>query len=86
MDIISWLFTGMIVGLAMGTITPKSLNVGFMGCMGMGALGGVVLCFLGSIVGLLPEQQFSWIGVITAAVGAVGGNIVMMLFRKLSNV
>lgn len=86
MDIISWLVTSIIVGALMGFITPKTLNVGFLGSMGMGALGGVVLCFLASIVGLFPEQQFSWTGVAIAAVGAIGGHIVMMLFRKLSNV
>lgn len=86
MDIISWLFTSMIVGLLMGAITPKTLAVGFLGSMGMGALGGVVLCFLAAIAGVLPEQQFSWAGVITAAIGAVGGNIVMMLFRKMAKV
>lgn len=85
MDIISWLITSMIVGLFMGGITPKAFNVGYLGSMGMGALGGVVLCFLASIVGTFPEQQFSWAGVITAAIGAVGGHIVMMLFRKLSH-
>ena len=86
MDIISWLATGMIVGLIMGAVTPRALNVGFLGSMGMGALGAVVLCFLASIVGLFPEQQFSWMGVLIAVIGAVGGHIVMMLFRKLSKV
>lgn len=86
MDIISWLFTSMIVGLLMGAITPKTLRVGFLGSMGMGALGGVVLCFLAAIINVLPEQQFSWAGVVTAAIGAVGGNIVMMLFRKVAKV
>lgn len=85
MDIISWLATGMLVGIILGAITPRTLNVGFLGSMGMGALGAVVLCFMASIVGLFPEQQFSWMGVFTAAVGAIGGHIVMMLFRKLSN-
>lgn len=86
MDIISWLVTSTIVGTLMGLVTPKRLHVGFLGSIGMGALSGVVLCFLATIAGVLPEQQFSWIGVGVAAAGAVGGHIVMMLFRKAARV
>ena len=86
MDILSWMFTSIIVGALMGLITPRHLHVGFMGSIGMGALGGVVLSFLASVAGLLPEQQFSWLGVGCAALGAIGGHIVMLLFRKVARV
>lgn len=86
MDIISWILTGIIVGALINLVTPTRFKVGFLGGIAMGALAATVFSFMCGIVGLLPEQQFSWEGVATAAIGAVGGHIVMLGFRKIARV
>lgn len=86
MDIISWILTGIAVGALINLLTPARLKVGFLGGIAMGALAATVLCFLTGVFGFLPEQQFSWIGVAVAAIGAVGGHIVMIGFRQIARV
>lgn len=86
MDIISWILTGIIVGALINLLTPARLSVGFLGSIAMGALAATVLAFLSGVFGLLPEQQFSWNGVAIAAIGAVGGHIVMLGFRSIARV
>lgn len=86
MDILSWIIVGGIVGAIINIVVPENISIGFLGAMGSGALGGVVISFICSVVGLLPELQFSMAGVISAAIGSVIAQLVILGYRKAAHV
>lgn len=86
MDLLSWIITGAIVGAIINIVIPERISVGFLGAMGAGALGGVVVSFICSVFGILPELQFSMTGVGTAAIGSVIAQLVIVGFRKIARV
>lgn len=81
MDILSWFFTGMLTGLMFNVVVPQRIMLGFLGSMGAGALGGTGLAFIASLAGLLPEGEFSQLGIALAFAGAMGLNMVACVFR-----
>ncbi|WP_025732539.1 hypothetical protein [Carnimonas nigrificans] len=86
MDLISWIVTGALVGGIFNILVPQQISVGFLGAMGAGALGGVVVSFICSIFGVLPELAFSGLGVGTAVVGSVIAQLVVLAYRKAAHV
>ncbi|MGJ8514186.1 hypothetical protein [Carnimonas bestiolae] len=86
MDLISWIVTGALVGGVFNILVPQHISIGFLGAMGVGALGGVIVSFICSIFGILPELQFSTIGVGTAVIGSVIAQLVVLAYRKAAHV
>lgn len=84
MDLISWIIAGALIGGLFNLLVPLHLSVGFLGAMGVGALGGVIASFGCSIVGVLPELQFSALGVGIAAIGSVVAQIIVLGYRKIA--
>ncbi len=77
MNIISWIFASIAVGMLVNLIIPRRLSVGFLGTAGMGVLGGVVLAFIVTVFGFAAELEFDVRSLAAAVVGALGGIAVM---------
>ncbi|MFC0336325.1 hypothetical protein SAMN05421848_1093 [Kushneria avicenniae] len=80
MNIISWIFASIVVGMLINLIIPRRLSVGFLGTAGMGVLGGVVLAFLVTVFGFAAELEFDVRSLVAAVIGALGAIAVMTLW------
>lgn len=80
MNIISWIFASIVVGMLINLIIPRRLSVGFLGTAGMGVLGGVVLAFIVTVFGFAAELEFDVRSLVAAVIGALGAIAVMTLW------
>ncbi|WP_456267940.1 hypothetical protein M1D97_11905 [Kushneria sp. AK178] len=80
MNIISWIFASIAVGMLVNLIIPRRLSVGFLGTAGMAVLGGVVMAFTVTIFGFAAELEFDVRSLVAAVVGALGAIAVMTLW------
>ncbi|WP_299256810.1 GlsB/YeaQ/YmgE family stress response membrane protein [uncultured Kushneria sp.] len=85
MNIISWIFASIAVGMLVNLIIPRRLSVGFLGTAGMGVLGGVVLGFIVTVFGFAAELEFDVRSLAAAVVGALGGIAVMTIWMVRYN-
>ncbi|MFC0266837.1 hypothetical protein [Kushneria aurantia] len=72
MNLISWIFTSIAVGMLANTVIPRRLSVGYLGSAGMATLGGVVFGFTTTLLGLAAELHFDLHSMTAAAIGALG--------------
>ncbi|REC94310.1 hypothetical protein [Kushneria indalinina] len=85
MNIISWIFASIAVGMLVNLIIPRRLSVGFLGTAGMGVLGGVVLAFMVTVAGFAAELEFDVRSLAAAVAGALGAIAVMTLWMMRYN-
>lgn len=78
MDIIFWIFFGLIAGSIANFITPSSQG---------GIVGSIILGIIGAIVGGYLGQRFIGVGVtgfnLTSFVVAVSGSLIVLFISRL---
>lgn len=82
MNLMSWIFVSIAVGMLVNLIIPRRLSVGFLGTAGMATLCGVILAFIVTVFGFAAELEFDIRSAVAAAAGALGGVIIMMLWMS----
>ncbi|OHV09734.1 GlsB/YeaQ/YmgE family stress response membrane protein [Kushneria phosphatilytica] len=73
MNLISWLFVSLLIGVILSFLTPSRYNAGALGSMGISAVGGVAFGFISTLFGLAAELHFDFHSLIAAMIGAVVG-------------
>ncbi|WP_043448823.1 GlsB/YeaQ/YmgE family stress response membrane protein [Halotalea alkalilenta] len=86
MDIISWIITGAVIGALANLAISSRFSIGYLGAMGVGALGAVMASFIASIFAILPELQFSVTGLVTSVIGSLIAQIAVVAYRKVARV
>ncbi|RKR04229.1 hypothetical protein C7446_1431 [Kushneria sinocarnis] len=71
MNLISWLFASLLVGVILSFLTPSRYNAGALGSMGICAMGGVTFGFISTLFGLAAELHFDLRSLVAALIGAV---------------
>jgi uncharacterized membrane protein YeaQ/YmgE (transglycosylase-associated protein family) len=82
MDIISWIFLGLVAGALAKFIMPGKDPGGIFVTILIGIAGGVVGGFLGTFIGLGKIQSFDIGGIFIATVGAILLLVAYRIFRK----
>ena len=75
-SLLSWMFCGLIVGLAARFLVPRRLNIGLLLTMVLGIVRALVGGFLCSLIEGAPSEPFSfsgnaWHGWMVAILGGV---------------
>jgi len=82
MNIISWIFLGLIAGALAKFILPGKDPGGIIVTILIGIIGGVIGGFLGTFIGLGKIQSFDLGGIIIATAGSMLLLVIYRMMRK----
>lgn len=82
MDILSWIFFGMIAGIIAKLITPGKENLGIFITIFMGIVGAILGGYISTLFGFGKVDGFNFGSFLVAVFGAI---VVLYIYRKIKS-